>query len=220
MLPGRPARRAAGTPPLPDLPLSIMNGQRPLHITVLLLTAALVALAAAGGCSRNDRAASDKPGAAGDAPAEAPRAPYYYGIIEEHRNVLAEDPHNLAAVIGLANALFDAGQWKEAIRYYEQALQLNPHSSDVIADMGSCYRNLGMPDKAINLYEQALTMEASHQTALFRLGVVYGFDKKDYARAIKYWDQLLHVAPKHPKAEFLQANMAQFRKAMRAEAPK
>jgi cytochrome c-type biogenesis protein CcmH/NrfG len=60
-------------------------------------------------------------------------------------------------------------------------------------------------------------MEASHQNALFNMGVVYGFDKKDYARAVKYWEQLLHVAPKHPKAEFLQANIAQFRKAKRAE---
>jgi tetratricopeptide (TPR) repeat protein len=198
-----------------------MNALRHANtIAPLLAAAALIALMTAGGCSRNDQAASGgRP--EGERPAaDKPQTPYYYGIIEEYRNVLAEDPHNLAAVIGLANALYDAGQWRQAIEFYERALRLNPHLADVVTDMGTCYRNLGSADKAIALYQRALTMEASHQNALFNMGVVYGFDKKDYARAVKYWEQLLHVAPKHPKADYLQANIAQFRKAMRAEETK
>jgi tetratricopeptide (TPR) repeat protein len=193
-----------------------MNAQRHRNtITPLLAACALLALTSMGGCSGSDKAAPGS-GPAGERPATGkPQTPYYYGIIEEYRNVLAEDPHNLAAVIGLANALYDAGQWKQAIQYYERALRLNPHMTDVITDMGTCYRNLGAPDKAIELYEQALKMEPAHQNALFNMGVVYGFDKKDYEHAVTYWDKLLHVAPKHPQADFLQANIAQFRKAMR-----
>jgi tetratricopeptide (TPR) repeat protein len=175
-----------------------------------LLTGTL--LLAAGGCRKDEQGVS---GQEKRATAEKGQTPYYYGLIEEYQNVLAGDPHNLAALIALGNAYFDAGQFKLAIQYYEQALRLNPHIADVVTDMGTCFRNLGMPDRAITQYEKALTMEPTHQNALFNLGIVYGYDRKDYARAISYWEQLLHISPKHPKADYLQATMAQFRKAMR-----
>jgi len=193
-----------------------MNGRVIRTIVAPALLAGLLAcLLAAGGCTKDDQRSS--------APADRPAAekgqkPYYYGLIEEYRNVLAGDPHNLAALIALGNAYYDAGQWKLAIQHYEQALRLNPHMADVVTDMGTCYRNLGMPDRAITQYEKALTIEPTHQNALLNLGIVYGYDRKDYAKAIASWEQLLHVSPKHPKAEYLQATMAQFRKAMRQKA--
>ncbi len=177
-----------------------------------LLTGILLSLLATGGCRKNEQKAS---GPAERDAAEKDQTPYYYGLIEEYRHVLAEDPHNLATIIALGNAFYDSGQWEQAIPSYERALQFDPHLADVVTDMGTCYRNLGMSDRAISLYEKALTIEPVHQNALFNLGIVYGYDRKDYARAIKYWEQLLQVSPKHPKAEYLQATIAQFRKAMR-----
>jgi len=170
---------------------------------------------AAGGCTKNEQKAAEP---ADRAAAEKDKTPYYYGLIEEYRNILAGDPHNLAALIALGNSYYDVGQWKLAIQYYEQALQLNPHIADVVTDMGTCYRNLGMPDRAVTLYEKALSLEPAHQNALLNLGIVYGYDRKEYGRAIAYWEQLLQVSPKHPKADYLQATMAQFKKTMRQRA--
>jgi tetratricopeptide (TPR) repeat protein len=193
-----------------------MNGR--LIRTMLapaLLAGVLLFMLAAGGCRKNEQKASSP----GDgAAAEKAQTPYYYGLIEEYRNVLAGDPHNLAALIALGNAYYDAGQWKLAIQYYEQALQLEPRMADIITDMGTCFRNVGMPDRAITLYGKALTIEPTHQNALFNLGVVYGYDRKDYAKAINYWERLLQVSPNHPKADYLQATMAQFKKAMKQRA--
>ena len=177
-----------------------------------LLAGVVVTLLAAGGCRKNEQKAAEQ---VDRAAAEKGQAPYYDGLIEEYQSVLAGDPHNLAALTALGNAYYDIGKWKPAIQYYEQALLLNPHQADIITDMGTCFRNLGMPDRAINLYERTLAIEPTHQNALFNLGVVYGFDRKDYAKAITYWERLLHVSPKHPKAEYLQATMAQFKKAMK-----
>jgi tetratricopeptide (TPR) repeat protein len=186
-----------------------------------LLAGVMLFLLVASGCRKDDRKVSNP----GQAPAPSvqnesgkDQEPYYHGLIEEYRRILDEDPHNLASVIALGNALYDAGQWWEAIRYYEQALQLDPHMADVVTDMGTCYRNLGMSNKAIVLYERALTIEPVHQGALYNMGIVYGFDRKEYARAIHSWQKLLNISPKHPKAEFIHATMAQFRKAMREQA--
>ena len=177
-----------------------------------VLAGVLLCVVAAGGCSKNDRQAKSRGGRSTE---EKGQIPYYYGLVEEYKNVLAEDPHNLAALIALGNAYYDAAQWTLAVQNYEKALQLNPHLADVVADMGTCFRNLGLPDRAIVQYEKALKVEPTHQNALFNLGLVYGYDRKDYRRAIAYWEQLLHVAPKHPQVEYLQATMAEFRKAMK-----
>jgi tetratricopeptide (TPR) repeat protein len=180
-----------------------------------LLAGVLLLILGAGGCRKNEQKAS---GPAGRAAAEKEQTPYYNGLIEEYQSVIAGDPYNLAALIALGNAYYDAGQWKPAIQYYEKALQLNPRIADVIIDMGTCFRNLGMPDRAITQYQKALAIEPTHQNALFNLGVVYGYDRKDYAKAITYWEQLLHVAPTYPKADYVHATMAQFKKAMRKRA--
>ena len=189
--------------------------RRVIPITIMF-TGLLFALTITGGCRDSQKDAAG-PGhhAPEQAAAEKSKTPYFYGLIEEYQRVLAEDSHNLAAIIALGNAYFDAGQWKQAIQYYEQALLLDPANADVISDMGTCYRNLGMPGRAIEEYERALKREPTHQNALFNLGIVYGYDRKDYATAIRYWEKLLHVSPLHPRADYLQATIAQFKKAMR-----
>jgi len=181
-----------------------------------MLAVMILALTITGGCRDQEKDAAG-PGRqkSEQAVAEKSTTPYFYGLIEEYQRIIAEDPHNLAAIIALGNAYFDAGLWKQAIRNYEQALLLDPANSDVITDMGTCYRNLGLPDRAIAEYERALRMEPTHQNALFNLGIVYGYDRKDYAMAIRYWERLLHVSPKHPRADYLQATIAQFKNAMR-----
>ncbi len=183
--------------------------------------AAIVVLSLLSGCKGGDGA---KTGQDDQVPLETVTsehglAPYYYGLVEEYRSVLAEDPHNLAANIGMANALYDAGQWRDAIKYYDQALRLNPHNADVVTDMGTCYRNLGMIDEAAREYQQALRIDPVHQNALFNLGVLYSHDKRDLRKAIQYWGRLLEIAPKHPQADYIHASLDNFRRAGRKGAP-
>jgi len=186
-------------------------------ITFASASALLLGLALLGGCK------------GGDAPrttvaARQPRdtvtsasgsAPFYEGLIQEYRTVLAGDPNNLAANIAMGNALYDAGKWKEAITYYDQALRLNPHNADVVTDMGTCYRNLGMADAAVREYTRALRIDPAHQNALYNLGIVYSEDKKDPARAIPYWERLLEIAPKHPQAQHLRSSLENLRRTLK-----
>jgi len=184
-------------------------------LPALLPAVLLAAVMATGGCRNTEK---QEAGAGPRPAADQNQTPYYYGLIEEYQRVLAQDPHNLAAITALGNAFYDAGEWRQAIVYYERSLRLDPHNASVITDVGTCYRNLGFPERAIKEYERALKIQPSHQNALLNLGIVYGYDLKNHAKAIAYWEQLLHVAPKHPEAERLQASIAQFKKAMKKEA--
>jgi len=181
-----------------------------------MLAGLLLAMMLTVGCRKQEKnAAGPDHQASEQTSTEKGKMPYFKGIIDEYQSILEGDPHNLAAIIALGNAYYDAGQWTQAIRHYEQALLLDHNNADVITDMGPCYRNLGMPGRAITEYERAIKIEPTHQNALFNLGIVYGYDRKDYAAAIRYWERLLHVAPKHPRADYLVATIAQFKKEMK-----
>jgi tetratricopeptide (TPR) repeat protein len=183
--------------------LSMMMTRKLLAVAVLVLVLPL-------GCDKpQNRKPSPTPRAPqGDnKPGEA-KTPYYPGLIEEYQNVLAEDPHNLVALIGSGNAYYDSGEWKKAIAMYERALEIDPRNADVRTDMGTAYRNLGMPERALAEYLLALQHEPGHLNARYNLGIVYANDKKDYAAAIRVWEEILRIAPNYPHAGQLRSMIA------------
>ena len=143
------------------------------------------------------------------------RTPYYSGLIEEYRSILAEEPDNLAALIALGNAYFDSGQWKNAATMYEHALMIDPRNADVRSDLGTAYRHLGMSERALAEYHLALEHEPGHLNARYNTGIVYAYDKKDYRAAIRVWEELLRLAPNFPEAERIRSSIASIKKGIK-----
>jgi len=142
---------------------------------------------------------------------EDAREPNYDGLIEEYRAVMSEDPGNIANIIALGNAYFDSGRWEKAINIFAHALRLDPRNADVRTDMGTAYRNLGMTERALAEYNNVLHIEPGHLNSRFNLGIVYAYDKKNHDAAIHVWEELLKIAPNHPKAEFMRSAIAAFK---------
>ncbi len=140
--------------------------------------------------------------------------PYFYGLVEEYRRVLEEDPNNLAAIIGLGNAYFESGAWREAIEQYQQALKIDHQNADVHTDMGTALRNIGMTGRALAEYRQALIHEPGHLNARYNMGIVYAYDLHDYGVAIHVWEELLRISPNHPQADYMKNCIVTFRKAI------
>ncbi len=177
------------------------------------ITTAAVLLALLFGCGKTEETRRP-PAKAKNANATASQQPYYYGLIEEYRTILAEDPRNRAATIALGNAYYDSGLWKEAITYYERALQLDPRDPDILTDLGTCYRNTGKSDRAIELYKKALQDNPGHLNAMYNLGIVYAYDKKEYLNAIREWEELLRIAPGFHHAAAMRDAIKSFKKKM------
>jgi tetratricopeptide (TPR) repeat protein len=150
--------------------------------------------------------------AAHSAKPEPAQGPYYYGLIEEYQSTLAGDPHNLAAMIGLANAYYEIGAWGEAIRHYGHALELQPRNADLHTDLGRAYRNIGAQDRALAEYRRALEYDPGHVNARYNMGIAYAFDFRDYALAASVWEDLLRIAPNHPRADYMRTCIVSFRK--------
>ena len=117
----------------------------------------------------------------------------------EHHRVLEEavrkNPQDMHAWIQLGNHLFDENKPREAIRAYENALNIKGDNPDVLTDMGIMYRQLGEFGRAAEIFTQASAIHPQHEQSRFNLGVVLFFDlnRKDEAR--KVWRELLGINP-------------------------
>jgi tetratricopeptide (TPR) repeat protein len=94
----------------------------------------------------------------------------------------AADPENLDALLTLANALHDNGQYLRAVETYKKYLHLQPKNPDARVDMGVCYYELGLTDTvnrgryfdlAIGEMEAAFRSAPKHQPSVFNLGIVH-----------------------------------------------
>ncbi len=134
------------------------------------------------------------------------------GQIEaQYKDVLAKDPRNYEATVGLGNLYFDAGQSEKAIEMYKKALEINPNDVNVRTDMGTMYRNAGNFDKAIEEFRKAASLDPKHEQSRYNLGITLYQEKKDLKGAADAWEELLKINPNHPAAESLKPAINQAR---------
>jgi len=112
---------------------------------------------------------------------------------------LKSDPKDPALLAQLGDLRFDAAQYKEAIKYYEQSLALDPKNTRVRSDMANSYAYTGDPDRAITEYQAALKQDPKSGLCLLNLGMVQWHDKGDVKSAVETWEKLIKVNPQFAK---------------------
>lgn len=117
------------------------------------------------------------------------------------QDTVKKDPGNLNAWISLGNFFMDTSLFNEAVDAYQKALAIDPRNVDVRVDMGTCYRNSGKPEIAISEYRKALKINPNHLNAHRNLGVVFAYNLKDNAQAIKEFEKYVQLAPNAPDAD-------------------
>ena len=114
--------------------------------------------------------------------------------VQKYHQVLASDPGNLEANIGLGNLLFDSGQWEKAVGHYAKALEKDPKNGDVRVDMAIAHHNLGQNDLAISELKRVTKELPQHRNAWLNLGVVSS-SVGDNTTAIQAWEHYLTLEP-------------------------
>ena len=120
--------------------------------------------------------------------------------LQGYRNVLASDPKNLRANVDLANKLYDAGRYADAIPYYQQAFTLDPKDVSVSTDLATALYYAGRSDEALTQFEKSLAIDPRHGQTLFNVGIVKRDGKNDVKGAIAAWERLLTTVPDYPDA--------------------
>jgi cytochrome c-type biogenesis protein CcmH/NrfG len=116
------------------------------------------------------------------------------------RNILSTDPKNLKANVELANRLYDAQRYAEAIPYYQQAFTIDPKNVSVSTDYGTALYYSGKPDEALAQFDRSLTLDPRHGQTLFNVGIVKRDGRNDARGAIAAWERLLASVPDYPDA--------------------
>jgi cytochrome c-type biogenesis protein CcmH/NrfG len=127
------------------------------------------------------------------------------------RNVLATDPRNVHANAELANLLYDAGRYAEAVPYYQQAFTLHPQNVNVSTDLATALYYAGRPDEALAQFDKSLALDAKHGPTLFNVGIVKRDARHDPKGAIAAWERLLAVVPDYPEAAKVRTMIAELK---------
>jgi tetratricopeptide (TPR) repeat protein len=193
--PAEPPRRPVrpSRPVRPRRPRPQANAALPLWLGLgAFLALLLVLIAIQANLQR------DKPPVEGSNPGQLDQANAF-------RAALARDSTDTRSRVGLADILFDTGNWSEAIVHYRSAVRQDSSLLMAIVDLGVCYYNLSVQDEAERLFLLALARDPRHPIALFNLGIVYE-QRGEPERALKYFHSSLgNAPPENVKPALLEA---------------
>lgn len=66
--------------------------------------------------------------------------------IEALKQLLEQEPHDTMLLFGLGNEYFGAGQYAEAIPYFEEAVRVDPAYAAVYVYLARAYEETNQPD--------------------------------------------------------------------------
>lgn len=129
---------------------------------------------------------------------------------------LKSNPNNIPLQQDLGNAYYDLAtvakkvapnEAKEdyllAIKYYQNVLNTK-QDINVLTDMATAAFYSGQNDLAEKSFKEALKERPDFTQAMFNYGVFLSEIKKDYATAIRVWQNALEKEPNGPNAERLK----------------
>ena len=112
------------------------------------------------------------------------------------RDNTAKSPTNWGPYYNLGVAFWRMGDVKQAIVFYEQALQLNPDSPRAHYNMGIALLEFGKLDDALKHWQHAARVRPAFAPAQYNLGVaLLGLGRAD--EAVQHLEQALHTDPSH-----------------------
>jgi tetratricopeptide (TPR) repeat protein len=117
---------------------------------------------------------------------------------------LKADPKNAAVLNKTALTYKAAHQFKEAIAYFQKALDIDPKNVGIRDDMASCMYYTGDVDGALDQLNKSLTYDPKFPGTLLNIGVIKWQGKNDVKGAVESWHTLLKLNPNFPQKEAIE----------------
>ncbi len=133
------------------------------------------------------------------------------GRIAALQQLSARDPKNPDYPAQIANLYYDAGQYAQAVEYYQQSLNVRPQDPNVETDLATCYHYLGQDDKSLELLNNVLSYNPGFTQAKFNKGIVLIEGKKDIKGGLAVWEDLLRSDPGYSQRAELEQRINQLK---------
>jgi tetratricopeptide (TPR) repeat protein len=115
------------------------------------------------------------------------------------RDTLAKNPRCSIAFANLGMALWQAGKTQEAIRDFEQALEISPDFAEAHNNLGMALSQAGNAQQAMQHWEQALRLKPDLAEAHYNLGLAL-WQAGKAQEAIRHFEQALEIDPAYAEA--------------------
>ena len=122
---------------------------------------------------------------------------------------LKTTPKDPQLLIQVAALYASTHQFKDAIEYYNNALQVDPRNVNTRTELASSIYYSGDADDALKELQQALKDKPNDVKALFNLGMIKYRGKDDAAGAIAAWQQLLKAHPDLDRTTAVEQRVAE-----------
>jgi cytochrome c-type biogenesis protein CcmH len=127
---------------------------------------------------------------------------------------MEKEPDNAEGWVVLARTYYSLNRFPEAARAFDRAVALLPRDAGLLADYADALaaaQGTGLTGKPLELIERALAVDPTQWKALALAGTA-AFDRKEYAKAIGYWEKMKStVPPGSTIAQSIDASIAEAR---------
>ena len=93
------------------------------------------------------------------------------------------------------------GEFKEALNYFQEAVETSPDDTEAWFGLGNCYIGLEQPAEAIAAYQQVIRTDPANANAYYNLGHDYR-QLGRYEEAVATFQDALAANPKHLPSRF------------------
>ena len=94
----------------------------------------------------------------------------------------------------VGNVLYGTGKYEEAVKQYQQALELDPNSDYALGQLADAYEKLGNPSAAEAAYKKAISLRPNYWAVYSGLGAIY-YGQARYAEAAEMFKKVTELAP-------------------------
>ena len=122
-------------------------------------------------------------------------------------------PQDPAARAAVGEIHLQAGDFTEAVYWFQQARNLSPEDSDIRARLAFAYLGQGDVGRSAGIYEELLAEEPDPLLALIGLGQIRLFAEQDLEGGIALWERAIAAHPETEEADALRARLASLRDA-------
>jgi cytochrome c-type biogenesis protein CcmH/NrfG len=140
---------------------------------------------------------------AGGIDASAPQSPEAMKRMAEKQvtpllEQLKSNPNDADTLAQVAHYYIAAGQFPDAVTYYEKAVAIKP-TAESLTQLAGAYYYSGSTDKSVDALNRALQVDPKYPNALYDLGMLKWKVQGDAKGAVECWQRLLKTNPDHPR---------------------
>lgn len=120
---------------------------------------------------------------------------------------LKSNPNDAETLAKVAHYYIVAGQFHDAVTYYEKSVAIKP-TAETLTQLAGAYYYSGSTDKTVDALNRALQTDPKYPNALYDYGMLKWQVQGDAKGAIDYWQRLLKTNPNYPRRDEVEKLIA------------